>query len=66
MPEYFNTKEAAKMLGVRPSALSRAVWDNRIDPPQKSPSDTFLWTTDDLNRASWTLHKKPIKELQNA
>ena len=53
-----STRQAAKALGIRPDALSRAVWIGRMDEPAKSPSGDFLWTEEDINRASWVLLHK--------
>ena len=58
---YSSTREVATILKVNPSRLSRAVWDGRVDPPQKSPSGNFLWTYEDINRASWALLHKAFE-----
>jgi len=56
--DYQSTRQAAKTLGIRPDALARAVWIGRLDAPEKSPSGDYLWTADDINRASWVLLHK--------
>ncbi len=33
--KFFSTREAARMLGVKPNTLSRAVYDRRIPEPAK-------------------------------
>jgi len=60
MSEFYGTREAARLLGMSPTALTRAVWDYRVNAPQKSPSGAYLWTVGDLNNASWRLYKKPF------
>ena len=55
MTEYRSTRDVARMLGVNPSRLTRAIWDGRLDPPTKAPGGAFLWTYDDIERASWRL-----------
>ena len=50
-----NTKGAARILGVPPGTLYRAVWDERLDPPPRGVSGTFEWGREDLRRASWAL-----------
>jgi DNA-binding transcriptional MerR regulator len=55
---FYNTRQAAKILGIRPDNLSRAVWLGRLDPPTKSPSGNYLWTEQDIERASWVLLHK--------
>ena len=52
---FRSTKEVAILLGVSPSRVSRAVWEGRLDPPQRGPSGAFLWEEADLRRASWVL-----------
>ena len=54
------TKEAAAMLGVRPGTLTRAVWEGRIQSPTKGPGGAFLWTDEDVERASWALLGRPL------
>ena len=52
---YRSTRQAAALLGINPSRLTRALWDGRVVPPVKSPSGAFLWTESDIQRASWDL-----------
>lgn len=52
---FRSTKEVAMVLGVSPSKLSRAVWEGRLDPPERGPSGAFLWEYSDIERASWAL-----------
>ena len=61
MATYLNTRDAAARLGISPSRLSRAVWERRIDPPMKSPSGGYLWTQEDIRRASWQLRGLPLE-----
>jgi hypothetical protein len=51
----YSTKQVAKILGVRPDKLSRAVWIGQIDTPEKSPSGDYLWSELNIQRASWVL-----------
>jgi hypothetical protein len=53
--KHSSTPQAAKAIGVRASALARAVWDGRVNPPQKSPAGNYLWTAHDIEHASWVL-----------
>jgi hypothetical protein len=55
MTNFYGTKDVARTLGIRPDALTRAIWVGRLDPPTKSPSGSFLWTEQDIERASWVL-----------
>ena len=57
------TKQAAAMLGVRPGTLTRAVWDERMPQPAKGPGGAFLWSEDDVRRASWVLLGRDLKDV---
>jgi len=57
--DYFRTNQAARILGLNPNYIHKAIWDGRLEPPMKSPSGTFLWTAADIERAAWVLHKTP-------
>ena len=63
--KYFSSREVARMLGIKPSKLSRAVWDERIKPPTKAPGGAFLWDEDDVERASWVLRKRSAEDVLN-
>jgi len=56
------TKEAARILGLKPGTLARAIWDERFQPPAKGPGGAFVWTEADLRRAAWTLLKRDLGE----
>ena len=60
------TKEAARILGLRPGTLARAVWDERFQSPAKGPGGAFIWTEADLRRASWALLKRDLDERATA
>ena len=52
---FQSTRQVAKLLDITPSRLSKAVWDGRLDEPQRGPSGAFLWSDTDVRRACWTL-----------
>ena len=52
---FRSTRQVAKLLDVSISRLTRAVWEDRITPPQKGPGGAYLWAEDDIRRASWVL-----------
>ena len=56
-----STKEVSRLLGVSPSRLSRAVWEERVRPPDKSPQGSFLWGPDDIQRAGWVLLGREVE-----
>ena len=55
---FWNTRQAARILGITPVRLAKAVWDGRVPAPEKSPSGNFLWAVDDVERASWALLRR--------
>jgi len=55
MTELRSTRQVAILLGMKPGALTKALWDGRVDSPQKSPSGNYLWTIPDIEAASWRL-----------
>lgn len=58
MSSYYSTRQVALLLKVTPARLTKALWDGRIDPPKKAPNGAFLWTSKDIDRASWQLLKR--------
>jgi hypothetical protein len=58
MNPYYSTRQVAGFLNIKPDTLSKAIWQGRFDPPAKSPSGHFLWTEQDIERASWVLLHK--------
>ncbi len=63
---FWSTREVARLLGVSVALLTKAVWCGRVDPPEKSPSGNFLWTLEDINRASWILLHKSFEDQKGA
>ena len=60
------TKEAARILGVRPGTLTRAVWENRVPPPTKAPGGAFVWSEADIRRAAWVLLHRDLADVLRA
>ena len=58
----FGTKQVAKILGVGPHVLTRAIWEDRVDPPNKGPGGAFCWTKEDIIRAGWVLFRRDVSE----
>jgi hypothetical protein len=58
--EHLNTRDAARALGVSVSKLSRAVWEGRVDSPPRGPGNSFLWSKESIERASWQLNGKGL------
>ena len=52
---YRGTREVARALGVSHSRLARAVWAGKVREPERGPGGAFLWTDEDIERASWAL-----------
>ena len=60
---FKGTKEVAKLLGMTISALNQAIYHGRLTPaPNKGPGGAFLWTSEDIQRASWQLLGRPYSE----
>ena len=60
---FKGTKDVAAILGIRPGRISRAIWEGRLDPPQRGPSGGFLWTDHDIRRASWVLLHRDVEDV---
>lgn len=59
MRQQYSTRQVAQnVLGVKPSCLSRAVWDGSIPAPQKCPAGNFMWTVRDIEAAAWALKRQ--------
>lgn len=57
MNQFFSTRQVAEILGVKPDTLSKAIWTGRLKSPLKSPSGSYLWTKQDIEKAAWALHQ---------
>lgn len=58
------TRQAARLLGIPPNRLNRAVWDGRIPEPPRSPAGQFLWGDEDVRRACRILLGKDMDSLR--
>jgi hypothetical protein len=61
--EYLSTRDAAEVLGVETSTLSKAVWNRRLREPERGPGGCFIWTREDLERAAWLLRHKDLDAI---
>ena len=61
--KLFSTRQVALLLGVKPAALAKALWDGRIDPPAKGPSGNYLWRVNDIEKASWVMCRRAFGGL---
>jgi len=56
MQIFFSTRQVAiEILGIKPDALSKAIWQNRVTPPSKSPGGQYLWTIAYIESAAWAM-----------
>ena len=60
---YKSTKEVAAILRVKPSRLTRALWEGRVSSPDKGPGGAFLWTKDDIRHACWVLLGRDLDDV---
>jgi DNA-binding transcriptional MerR regulator len=58
MTQFYSTPQVAKLLGIKPDTLQKAIWQTRLNPPMKGPSGQYLWTKRDIDHASWVLLHK--------
>jgi len=61
-----STREVAALLGIPPGRLTRAVWDGRIDPPDKGPGGAFCWSEFNIHQASWRLRHRNADDVVTA
>lgn len=55
MTRFYSTRQVAGFLVIKPDTLQKAIWQLRVEAPQKGPSGNYLWTTKDIERAAWIL-----------
>ena len=55
MTQYYSTRQVAGLLNIKPDTLQKAIWQNRVVPPEKGPGGNYLWEESDIQRASWAL-----------
>lgn len=60
---FRSTREVAELLGVLPTRIGKAVWEGRLNPPQRGPSGAFLWIEEDVRRASWVLLRRDLDDV---
>jgi len=63
MEKVYSTKQVAHFLKVKPDTLCRAVWQDKVDAPEKMPGGAFGWTKNDINRASWVLRRRDASDV---
>ena len=61
--KYYSTRDVGKIVEIKPGLINKAIWDGTVDPPQKSPSGSYLWTKGDIERLAWQLHLKIRRDL---
>ncbi|MHC4637811.1 MAG: hypothetical protein ACYTBP_04105 [Planctomycetota bacterium] len=62
---FYSTRQAAKLLKVQPYILQQAIWNGRMNAPEKGPAGAYLWTEKDLNHASWVLFHREFRGPEN-
>ena len=61
--EFVGTRQAAKRLRVNPAALSKAVWEGRVEEPLRGPGNVRLWSEEDLQKAAWAMCGKSLDDI---
>ena len=57
MTQFYSTRAVAGFLHLKPDTLQKAIWQNRVTPPPKSPSGQYLWTLAYIESAAWVLKR---------
>ena len=55
MNQFYSTRAVAGFLDLKPDTLQKAIWQNRVTAPPKSPSGQYLWTIAYIESASWAM-----------
>ena len=53
-----STKQVAGELGVKVTTLNQAVWQCRIDEPERGPGGCFQWQDENIAQAAHVMGKK--------
>ena len=64
--QFYSTRDAAQLLDISCSALSRALWERRFQVPERTPAGHYLWTQADLEHASWVLNHRSLNVMGRA
>ena len=56
---FLATKQVSELLDVPPIRLQQAIWNGRMESPEKGPGGAFCWTSEDIDNASQTLLGHP-------
>jgi hypothetical protein len=59
----YSTKDVAELLNLPVHCLSQAVWRNKVEAPAKGPGGAYMWSLDDIERASWALRRKSADDI---
>jgi hypothetical protein len=60
---FRSTQQVANLLGIKTGRLNRAVWENRITPPPKSPGGDYLWDEKAIHHASWIIRHRDASDV---
>ncbi len=55
MNQFYSTRAVAGFLHLKPDTLQKAIWQNRVTPPLKSPGGQYLWTIAYIESAAWAM-----------
>lgn len=63
MTQFYSTRQVAILLAIKPDTLQKAIWQLRVEAPQKGPSGNYLWTASDIERTSWAIRRRDASDI---
>jgi hypothetical protein len=61
-----STPAVARLLGWKPSAFSKALWDGRVIAPIRRLGGSYVWGIREITAASWALRHHSLSENELA
>lgn len=64
MQKFYTTRQVSALLGIKIGALTRALWEGRVEKPDVVPNGrAFIWDIDFINKASWVLRRRDASDI---
>ena len=65
MNELHSTPEVARVLGVKPARIRRAIFDGRLRAPELRIGRNYVWRPSDIEAAAWLFGRR-LDSVQTA